>query len=72
MTTTATLGPVQLDDQRRKVVLIGREDPNSPEGAVSATRPSSYVILRHPAYHHGAPALTFSVIPGLRFHASWE
>jgi serine/threonine-protein kinase len=61
MTTTATLGPVQLDDQRRKVVLIGREDPNPPQGAVSVTRSSSYVILRHPAYHRGAPALS---VPG--------
>jgi hypothetical protein len=61
MTTTATLGPVQLDDQRRKVVLIGREDLNPPQGAVSVARPSSYVILRHPAYHHGAPALS---VPG--------
>jgi serine/threonine-protein kinase len=61
MTTTATLGPVQLDDQRRKVVLIGLEDPNSPEGAGSVTRLGSYVILRHPAYHRGAPALS---VPG--------
>ena len=52
ITTTSTLGPVRLDDQRRKVVLVGREDPNPPGGG--------YVILRHPAYQRGDPALSVS------------
>jgi serine/threonine-protein kinase len=56
ITTTSSLGPVRLDDQRRKVVLIGRKDPNPPEDAHPAARTDGYVILRHPAYRHGEPA----------------
>jgi serine/threonine-protein kinase len=57
ITTTSTLGPVGLDDDRRTVVLAGREDPNPPAGKAVAPRPSSYLILRHPAYHRGDPAV---------------
>jgi serine/threonine-protein kinase len=60
ITTTATLGPVRLDDQRRKVVLVGREDPNPPHGKAPVARPFRYVILRHPAYQHGTRALPVS------------
>lgn len=59
ITTTPTLGPVQLDDERRKVVLIGREDPNPPAGGAPSARTPAYVILRHPAYGHGEPARLF-------------
>ena len=41
ITTTANLGPVRLDDQRRKVVLVGRRDPNSPDDAASVARSNS-------------------------------
>jgi serine/threonine-protein kinase len=62
ITTTSSLGPVRLDDQRRKVVLVGRKDPNLPEDedAASVARSGGYVILRHPAYRHGEPALPVS------------
>jgi serine/threonine-protein kinase len=63
ITTTSKLGQVMLDDDRRKVVLVGREDPNAPGGEGPVAGPTSYVILRHPAYEHGEPALP---VPGRR------
>jgi serine/threonine-protein kinase len=71
ITTTSSLGPVRLDDQRRKVVLVGRRDPgsNPPEDAALVGRSGSYVILRHPAYRHGEPALP---VPEQRFRATHQ
>jgi serine/threonine-protein kinase len=69
ITTTSSLGPVRLDDQRRKVVLVGRKDPNPPEDAASVAQSNSYVILRHPAYRHGEPALP---VPEQRFRADHQ
>jgi serine/threonine-protein kinase len=57
ITTTSTLGPVRLDDERRKVVLVGREDTNPPRGEAPAVDDAGrYVVLRHPAYRRGDPA----------------
>lgn len=49
LTTTATLGSLHLDDERRKAVLVGRLDPGA-EG--------EYVILLHPNYSRGVEART--------------
>jgi branched-chain amino acid transport system substrate-binding protein len=52
-TTGSNLGLRGLSDDRRKVVVVGRWDP----GSYGGYSPSDYLVLVHPAYHHGAKAL---------------
>jgi branched-chain amino acid transport system substrate-binding protein len=52
-TTGSNLGLRGLSDDRRKVVVVGRWDPDSYGGYT----PSDYLVLVHPAYHHGDKAL---------------
>jgi serine/threonine-protein kinase len=66
ITTTATLGSLALDDDRRTAVLVGRRDTNPPRGAAGPEPAPEYLILRHPAYHHGDEAIR---VPGDRLRA---
>jgi hypothetical protein len=58
LTTAATLGSLRLDDDRRTVVLIGRQDlslpPREGEGANA-----EYVVVLHPAYARGDRAVPY-------------
>ena len=51
LTTDATIGLAKSQDSRRKVVLV------APSGDVSWSE--TFVILVHPAYHRGIPAVEF-------------
>ncbi|HMF16375.1 MAG TPA: protein kinase, partial [Gemmataceae bacterium] len=58
--TDRTMGLDRLHDNRRKAVLYGPKDSNSPRERVSRlSPPSEFVILVHPAYHRGIDAVTF-------------
>ncbi len=66
VTTTSTLGSLQLNDERHTAVLVGRRDTNPPRGAAPATEVYEYLILLHPAYRRGADAIA---VPGERLRA---
>ena len=57
VTTTSTLGSLNLNDERRKAVLVGRRDTNSPRTETMTEQPPEYLVLLHPAYHRGDEAL---------------
>lgn len=48
--TSATLGSLRLNDERRTAVLVGRRDTRPPRGPAPAELPVEYLILVHPAY----------------------
>ncbi len=52
-TTHANLGLARLSDERHKVVVAGRRDPRSD----SPSLPDDYLVLVHPAYRRGEPAV---------------
>ena len=52
-TTDSNLGLRGLSDDRRKVVVVGRWDPDSYGGY----SPEDYLVLVHPAYHRGDAAV---------------
>jgi hypothetical protein len=66
VTTTKTLGSLQLNDERHTAVLVGRKDTSPPRGEAPAEEADEYLILLHPAYRRGVPAV--SAPPG-RFRA---
>src|SRR5439155_1394699 len=66
VTTTKTLGSLQLNDERHTAVLVGRKDTSPPRGAAPAEEGDEYLILLHPAYRRGVPAV--AAPPG-RFRA---
>jgi hypothetical protein len=54
------MGRAHLGDSRRQAVLVGPLDTNPPNGeAADGTEKDSYVVLLHPAYHHGEEAVPF-------------
>ena len=59
VTTDATMGLVYLHDDRRQVVLIAPKDVEEP-GLETLSQLSKYVILFHPAYRRGVPAVEYS------------
>ena len=59
MTTDATMGLVQLEDPLREVVLIAPKDVEEP-GLETPSPLNKYVILFHPAYRRGVPAVEYS------------
>lgn len=63
LTTRATLGTLRLNDQRRKAVLIGRQDQSLPD-AVAQTPEDNYLVLVHPAY---APGVRAYILPAEQF-----
>ena len=54
---------VYLDNPDREVVLIAPKDED-PEEAESVKR-TKYLVLFHPAYQHGVPAIAFPDNPGI-------
>ena len=62
VTTDASLGPVFLHDDRRKVALIAPTDINSPE----ELRIEKYVVLYHPGYRKGIDPVEFPYIDKIR------
>jgi hypothetical protein len=66
VTTTKTLGSLQLNDGRHTAVLVGRKDTSPPRGAAPADDSHEYLILLHPAYSRGVPAVA---APAGRFRA---
>jgi len=58
VTTDASLGPVFLHDDARKVALIAPTDINSPE----ERRVDRYVIIYHPGYRKGMDPVEFPYI----------
>jgi hypothetical protein len=60
VTTDVTMGKAELDDPRRKAVLIGPLDTNTPSGESAEGRDKeAFVVLLHPAYHRGEDAVPF-------------
>src|SRR5262249_33918210 len=66
VTTTKTLGSLQLNDERHTAVLVGRKDTSPPRGELLVEEADEYLILLHPAYRRGVPAV--AAPPG-RFRA---
>jgi serine/threonine-protein kinase len=66
VTTTKTLGSLQLNDERHTAVLVGRKDTSPPRGDAPAADSHEYLILLHPAYSRGVPAVA---APAARFQA---
>jgi serine/threonine-protein kinase len=64
LTTTATLGSLRLDDDRRTAVLVGRQDSSPRSDA------AEYVVILHPAYARGDWALPLSGERLQRLHSS--
>ena len=62
VTTDASLGPVFLHDDNRKVALIAPTDINSPE----ERRLDKYVVLYHPGYRKGIDPVEFPYIDKIR------
>jgi len=58
VTTDASLGPVFLHDDNRKVALIAPTDINSPE----ERRVEKYVIVYHPGYRRGDDPVEFPYV----------
>jgi eukaryotic-like serine/threonine-protein kinase len=52
LTTTSTLGSLQLDDGKRTAVLVARADKSSTE--------EEYLIMLHPAYEAGTKAIALN------------
>jgi hypothetical protein len=57
LTTTATLGSLRLDDDRRTAVLVGRRDFSPPRPVPALPDEKEYIVLLHPAYTRGVPAV---------------
>jgi serine/threonine-protein kinase len=57
LTTTATLGSLRLDDERRTAVLVSRRDFSLPGPVPEPTGDKEYIVLLHPAYTRGVPAV---------------
>jgi hypothetical protein len=55
VTTDASMGPVFLHDDNRKVALIAPTDINSPE----ERRVDKYVVVYHPGYRRGVDPVEF-------------
>lgn len=51
VTTTSTLGSLELNDRRHRAVLVGRRDTNPPRGPAPVREDEEYLILLHPAYN---------------------
>ncbi len=62
VTTDASLGPVFLHDDARKVSLIAPADINSPE----ERRIDKHVVLYHPGYRRGVDPVEFPHIEKIR------
>jgi eukaryotic-like serine/threonine-protein kinase len=62
VTTDASLGPVFLHDDARKVALIAPADINSPE----ERRIDKHVVLYHPGYRRGVDPVEFPYIDKIR------
>jgi serine/threonine-protein kinase len=57
----ATMGLPRLHDARRKVVLVGRWDPNrAPDDRVPFAREPEHLVLLHPAFRHAEPVMEIS------------
>jgi serine/threonine-protein kinase len=66
VTTTSTLGSLQLHDERHTVVLVGRRDTTPPGGPAPAEEAPEYLIFLHPAYDRGDEAVA---LPAARLRA---
>lgn len=58
MTTDATMGLVKMEGPGREVILIGPKDVERREAEPEELH-AGHVILFHPAYDHGVPAVEF-------------
>lgn len=56
--TSATIGSMQLNDERRIGVLVGRRDTHPPRGPAPKHEKEEYLIILHPAYGKGNRAVT--------------
>jgi hypothetical protein len=60
VTTDTTVGQANLQDPRRKAVLVGPLDSNpAHQDPGEDANPATYVILLHPSYHRGDEAVAF-------------
>ena len=66
ITTDASLGPVVLHDDSRKVALIAPADINSPD----EPRSDKHVIVYHPAYRKGIVPVELPAIDWIRMKAA--
>jgi serine/threonine-protein kinase len=60
LTTTSTLGSLELNDRRRTAVLVGRRDTNRLQGPPAAEAAPEYLVLLHPAFRPGEEAIRVS------------
>jgi len=57
LTTTATLGSLRLDDDRRKAILVGRLEPDLGPGNKEPPTNDVFLVLLHPSYSRGDRAI---------------